>query len=47
MITENLGRGTDFPSSNQIEIMGGIFLLLASVFNSTTTEQIKGRIGRL
>jgi hypothetical protein len=37
-MTDKLGRGTDFPSCNDIETKGGIFLLLASVFNSTVTE---------
>lgn len=47
VISEGLGRGTDFTSSNEIESRGGIYLLIASVFNSSTTEQIKGRVGRL
>jgi hypothetical protein len=46
-MTEQIGRGTDFPSSNEIETNGGIVLLMASVFNSTMTEQIRGRIRRL
>jgi hypothetical protein len=46
-MSENLGRGTDFPSNNMIENNGGIFLIIASIFDSVTTEQIKGRVGRL
>ena len=46
-ISEQLGRGTDFLSSSDIENNGGIYLMICSIFNSTNTEQIKGRIGRL
>jgi len=46
-MTDRLGRGTDFPSNNEIESKGGIFLVFGSVFNSTLTEKIKGRVGRL
>jgi hypothetical protein len=46
-MSEQLGRGTDFPSSNDIESKGGIYLLIGNIFSSITTEQIKGRVGRL
>jgi hypothetical protein len=46
-MSENLGRGTDFPSSIEIEKNGGIYLLFGNVFDSIISEQIKGRVGRL
>jgi hypothetical protein len=46
-MSDHLGRGTDFLSSNEIENNGGIFLLMGNIFSSIITEQIKGRVGRL
>jgi hypothetical protein len=37
-MSEQLGRGTDFPSNHEIEDNGGIFLLIGSIFDSTTVE---------
>jgi hypothetical protein len=37
-MSDHLGRGTDFLSSNEIEKNGGIFLLMGNTFNSITTE---------
>jgi hypothetical protein len=37
-MTDNLGRGTDFPSNNEIESLGGIYLIVASVFDSVATQ---------
>jgi hypothetical protein len=37
-MTERMGRGTDFPTNNEIECKGGIFLIIGSVFDSISTE---------
>jgi hypothetical protein len=37
-MSEHLGRGTDFPSSDEIEKNGGIYLLMGNIFNSIKTE---------
>jgi len=47
LLSEDLARGIDFPSTYQIEEAGGIFLLLCSVFSSTVIQQLKGRVARL
>lgn len=47
IVNEEIGRGTDFPTSFDIEKNGGIFLIIADVFGSRATEQIKGRVGRM
>jgi hypothetical protein len=36
-MSENLGRGTDFPSSIEIEKNGGIYLLFGNIFDSIIT----------
>jgi len=47
LIDEKLGRGTDFPTSYEIEANGGIFEITDKVYSSKTEEQIIARVARL
>ena len=47
LLNEQLGRGTDFPITKDIDSNGGNYLILADIFSKRQEEQLIGRVGRL
>ena len=47
LIDERLGRGTDFPTSPEIEASGGVLAIITNVYGSRVEQQMIARVGRL